>query len=373
MSWKRVERGIRVWIGEGGLRTYHVDACRGYRRVQRKAGSSLDVARQVRSKLLLELAEQEEFPDREKVERISLANFIELYTDNYLKANAVKSWRKEVSRLRVIRSILGDPPLGSITTAHVERLLSQLQQKDYAPATLNRFRARLNSMMNKAEAWGYRSRGSNPVRGVSQFRERSMGDRYLTPIELEKLLGACGPELRALVIVAAYTGARQGELMSLRWSDIDLELGFMSIRAEVSKTSESRRVPLHAEARAVMTDLREKANGRERVFPFPAFPRKQWDDAISRLGWDRTEVPRLKGWRFHDMRHHCASQLVMADVPLTKVAKMLGHKRVATTQRYAHLCDSSLVAAIDRLPHVSMCNRRVKEGVESLTMSPEGA
>ena len=95
--------------------------------------------------------------------------------------------------------------------------------------------------------------------------------------------------------------------------------------------------------------LREKGA----VFGFEWFPRKQWNAVLRRLGWDRIEVPRLAGWRFHDLRHCCASWLVMADVPLTKVAKILGHSALQTTQRYAHLADSTLVDAMDRIQYGS--------------------
>ena len=73
---------------------------------------------------------------------------------------------------------------------------------------------------------------------------------------------------------------------------------------------------------------------------------------MKKLGWDRIDNPRIKGWRFHDLRHLAASVMVMADVPLVKVAKILGHKQLTTTQRYAHLSDRSLFEAVEKIGEV---------------------
>jgi len=90
---------------------------------------------------------------------------------------------------------------------------------------------------------------------------------------------------------------------------------------------------------------------------FETFPSKKWKAVIKKLKWDKTEVPRLSGWRFHDLRHTCASWLVMADVPIVKVAKILGHKALVTTQRYSHLADSSLIDAMDRIQYSEHSSR----------------
>jgi len=175
-----------------------------------------------------------------------------------------------------------------------------------------------------------------------------LGEPVSIPDEFQALLAACDDELRALVHLAAVTGMRRGELLSLHWQDVDLERGYLVVRAANSKTSEGRTVPLNGEAREVLRSFSNRSS--DRVFPFRSFPRKRWEEAIRELGWDQTNIPRLRNWRFHD-RHTCASWLVMADVPMIKVAKILGHKELKTTQRYAHLADSSLVEAVERIQY----------------------
>jgi len=347
MSWCTVERGIRRWTDNKGRHSYYVDVSRGKRRVQIRAGPSVDLARQIRGKLLVELAEKEQFPDRKKIERIKLSDFAERYIEDYLKVKAAKSLRQAEGRVRSIQKMLGNMYVDAITAQDVEKLLATLKRKGDRDATLNRYRARLNSMMKKAVAWGYRV--DNPVDNVECLREQKKGDRYIQPHEFRALLDVCDPELRTLVHVAACTGMRQGELLALQWDDVDLDLGFITVRSDVSKTSECRRIPLNKEVQQVLNSMGR--NGKGRVFPFDRFPRRRWAKAVKGMGWDKTEVPRLKGWRFHDLRHTCASWLVMAEVPLTKVAKILGHKELTTTQRYAHLADESLVDAMDRIQY----------------------
>jgi integrase len=187
-------------------------------------------------------------PDR----KIRLHDFIQRYVEDYLKAKDPRSWRQELGRLRRIEEHFGPVWLDELDASSIEAFLAELRRRGYKPATLNRYHARLSSMMKRAWAWGYRT--DNPLQHIERLRESRMGDRYLEPGEYRMLLEACDPDLRALVVVAAHTGLRRGELMSLRWQDIDLTAGLLVVRAEHSKTSESRVVPLNTEARRVFSN-----------------------------------------------------------------------------------------------------------------------
>jgi integrase len=288
-------------------------------------------------------------PDR----RIRLFDFLERYVEDYLKVKDSKSWRQELGRLRRIRRHFGDVWMHEIHSSDIEHFLADLLREGLKPATANRYRARLSSMTRKARAWGFRD--DNPLEFIELFKEQRLGDRYLEPEEFRHLLEACDEDLRCLVLVAAYTGMRRGELLALRREDVDLERGYLLVRADHSKTSEGRVVPLNSEVMRALKALLPQPDGR--LFPFEQFPRFRWDRVRHKLGWMDSDNPRLSRWRFHDLRHHAASQLVMADVPISKVAKILGHKELATTQRYAHLSDESLFEAVERivLPHQRSC------------------
>lgn len=93
---------------------------------------------------------------------------------------------------------------------------------------------------------------------------------------------------------------------------------------------------------------------RGKVFPFERFPWEEWYDVREGLGWDEScEIPRLRKFRFHDLRHCTASWLVMAGASLPQTAKILGHKELATTQRYAHLSESSLADVMEKIHPIS--------------------
>lgn len=289
------------------------------------------------------ISDMESRPRSQK--RIRLAAFIDRYVEVYLKVKDAKSWEKEMGRIKRIRAHFGNAWVDEIHASEIEAFLADLRRQGLKPATANRYYARLSSMIKKARAWGFRE--DDPLEFIDRFKEQPLGDRYLQPEEYRRLLDACDADLRALVIVAANTGMRRGELLALKREDLDLDRAYLRVRADHSKTSEGRVVPLNSEALRVLRDLPPQSDGR--VFPFTEFPRSRWDGVRRRLGWMDSENPRLRRWRFHDMRHDAASKMVMADVPLSKVGRILGHKELATTQRYAHLSDESLFEAVERI------------------------
>ena len=232
--------------------------------------------------------------------RIRVSDFLDRYIEDHMKLQMPRSWQVEMSRIKPIRHVFGDRWLHQITASDIDGFLADLRRGGSSPGSVNRYRSRLSSVMNRAIAWGYVEK--NPVRMIGRLKEEKLPDRYLLPDEFQALLAACDEQLRALVHLAAVTGMRRGELLSLCHDDVDLERGYLVVRAANSKTSEGRTVPLNGEARGVLRPMAQSSSGR--VFPFESFPRKRWVEAIRKLGWDTTHIPRLQNWRFHDLRHH---------------------------------------------------------------------
>jgi len=278
-------------------------------------------------------------------DRMRLYDFIPIYTERYLKIKDPKSWKKERGRLRRIKRHFGNVPIDRITAQDIEVFLAGLSQQGFKPGTVNRYHARLSSMLRRAMVWGHRD--DNPLERIECLKENKLGDRYLEPEEFQALLDVCHPRLRPLVVIAAFTGMRQGEILVIDWQDINWKGRYLVVRAANTKTSESRTVPLNDDVMKVLKEIGPQESGQ--VFRYKCFPKNRWKEAIQALGWDTTDNPRLKGWRFHDLRHTCASWMVMADVPLSKIGKILGHKNLTTTQRYAHLADRSLFEAVDKI------------------------
>ncbi len=277
--------------------------------------------------------------------RMRLFDFIPIYIECYLKIKDARSLSTELGRVRKIKEHFGDVLVDAIDTLAIEGFLAELSRTGRQPATVNRYHARISSMMRRAMVWGYRD--DNPAERIERLKEPTLGDRYLEPEEFHQLIAACHPEIRPLVLIAAQTGMRRGELMSLRWDDINWQGRCLIVRAQNSKTGEGRIVPLNAGVMRTLNNLDRHESGY--VLPFEHFPRYRWEQARRKLGWDRTDNPRLRDWRFHDLRHLAGSLMVMADVPLSKIAKILGHKQLITTQRYAHLADRSLFEAVEKI------------------------
>lgn len=220
------------------------------------------------------------------------------------------------------------------------------------PATVNRYLATLSACFTFARKelhWIER----NPCAAITKPAENNERVRYLSDDERTKLLAACKESrnewLYLAVVLALSTGARQGELMSLRWPQVDFGRRTILLRAGETKNKAGRVLPLTGEA---LDMLRARSKVRsltdDRVFAVPAESargfgsmKNAWDNALARAG--------VEDFRFHDLRHTAASYLTMAGVGSMEVAKVLGHKTLQMTARYSHLSPERTVEIGDVL------------------------
>jgi integrase len=145
-----------------------------------------------------------------------------------------------------------------------------------------------------------------------------------------------------LTLLALNTGMRKGELTALTWDDIDIPNKVLTVRAGYAKSGSARHIPLNAEAIAVLRTLRKAQQGQGRLFDVGSVS-KAWHGVL--------DAAKIEDFRFHDLRHTFASNLVMAGVALNTVRELLGHGDIKMTLRYAHLAPShkaEAVAALDK-------------------------
>ena len=181
----------------------------------------------------------------------------------------------------------------------------------------------------------------NPTDGVKRLKESKGRVRYLTAAEREALLSAANPDLRLYIVTALHTGGRRGELLRLRWKDVDFRAGTLAFRD--TKNGDSRAVPLTATLRETLHNLARPIDPDAAVLPQrdPLVLTRAFSRLVARL--------ELKDLTFHDLRHDAASTLAMAGVPLRTIAEILGHRDMRMTARYAHLSPQHLRDAMRAL------------------------
>jgi integrase len=210
-------------------------------------------------------------------------------------------------------------------------------------STFNKELWTLKNICKSAVAWGYMK--GTPTDGVKRVKESKGRVRYLTADERAALLRDANDTLRLYILAALHTGARRGELVRLRWKDVDFRSGTLTFRD--TKTGDSRAVPLTATLRETLHKLTRPIDLEAPVLP-------QRDPLVLTRGFTRL-VDRLefKNLTFHDLRHDAASTLAMAGVPLRTISEILGHRDMRMTSRYAHLSPQHLrdaMRALDARP-----------------------
>ena len=190
---------------------------------------------------------------------------------------------------------------------------------------------------------------------VPKFKENNQRLAYLGPDEEAALLAAVPETFRPDFIISINTGLRWSEQMGLRWKDIDLLTGFVTVSR--SKHGESRRVPINSPVRAALIDLgsgRRPDDSAGRVFPGrPAQADKYFPKAVetakAALKAAGKDTSRLDGYVWHSNRHSFASRLVMNGADLRTVQELGGWKSLAMVSRYSHLAPGHLQAAVERI------------------------
>jgi integrase len=200
----------------------------------------------------------------------------------------------------------------------------------------------------------------NPVRFVKRPQIPEGRCPVLTEAQIQRLVIECKNSksryLYPFVLLALHTGCRSMEIRSLRWSQVDLEGGSISLIGQTTKTHRSRIIPLTPAATAALDALNEKKDAAALVFPSNADPKQPrdmhiaFDRAVKRA--ELTDMPGAGKLRIHDLRHLCGSFLLMKGVDLETVRDILGHRDLSTTQKYLHVVNEHKKKAISKINHL---------------------
>ena len=339
--WDSEVSGLGVRLYPSGAKSFVFDyrlRGRQHRHVIGKVGAwSLDAARQHARTLRVDVDKGIDPFGKQgsAAPQWTLADAWKRYERDYLPAVAPKTaadfrtmWRK------LILPQLDTKPVDEIEFGDVERVHRSIA----APYRANRAYETLRHVLNLCVKWKWIDR--NPAKGLEVNRETPR-NTYLTAEQVRAVLGELpntesGDAIRLLLL----SGARLGEVLGMRWDQLDLAGGIWTKPAAFTKQRREHRVPLPP---AALELIKQRPRIGGLVFCRPdGGPvrdlRRTWEGACKRAG-----VPRV---RIHDIRHSVASLLVSNGASLAVVGAILGHSNPSVTNRYAHLLDDPLRAAL---------------------------
>lgn len=277
----------------------------------------------------------------------SFNDLVARYYSEILPNYNEKEQQERKSKLEWWATNIGHCLLSDITSVAISEQKSKMTQ---SAATVDKYIKNLSHAFTIAvNDWGWLE--DNPVKKVTSPKLPDGRVRFLDDDERAGLLKACKESSNAwlypCVILALSTGMRQGELMGLKWSDVNLKDGFLILHK--TKNGTRRRVPLAGHGLEL---LREHAKVRRLDTPL-LFPGKLHPDQSIDLRQPfetALKVAEIKDFHWHDLRHCTASYLAMNGASLAEIAEVLGHKTLSMVKRYAHLSDghvSSVVTAMN--------------------------
>ena len=303
-----------------------------------------NAAQMIRSKVVLG-----QDPSSEKKIKKIVPTLADFCRDRYLPY--IKGFKRspgtDESYLRChVLPRFGKLTMDKITQHDVIEFYHGIKAKGYAMGTANQALFLLRSILNLAIKWQVPGIEVNPAIGLKVFDANNARERYLTVEETDRLRNSLAQSanlnLKSIIELLLLLGCRKRELLDSRWSDFDLER--RNWRIPMSKSGKSRHVPLSKAALEILTQL-PRYEECPYVLPNPVTLKPyasiytSWDNARKAAG--------LPDVRMHDLRHSCASFMVNSGRSLYEVTKVLGHSELKTTQRYAHLSQDTLLAAVD--------------------------
>jgi integrase len=317
---------------------WYIDYYVSGKRVRETIGANKKLAENILRKRLVEVTENKHL-DIHRQKKIKFEEFANTFLDLHSKPNK-KSWKSDFFNLNSLRKFFGGRYLFSITQRDIEEYKAK-RKEGLKPATVNRELATLKTLFTKAIQWGVLR--SNPAGNVRFFKENNCRLRYLEKEEINKLIQECSARLRPIIIVALNTGMRRGEIFNLKWRDIDFQNDVLHLLD--TKNGDKREVFINTAAKKALISVRKHPES-----PY-VFCKK---DGTTYTNIRKSFLATLKkcgiiNFRFHDLRHTFASQLVMSGIDLNTVRELLGHRDIKMTLRYAHLSPDHKRRAVEVL------------------------
>ncbi len=347
--------------GRWWARVRYIDEL-GRRREKRRLGANKSDAKDKRDDLLAEI--KKHGPLAFGNDRLAFEDLATYFEKSYLipaeyrdgrKIVGMRDERKGKSALKPLKDYFGRKRLRLITYSDLRNYrLSRLRAKSkrdkkspLAIATVNRELSLLRRMFSIArqQRWMIESpfKFGEPLITPADEKHR---ERVLDRDEESRLLDQCeGPRehLRGIVICALDTGMRRGEILKLRWCDVDAKKGLLNVEAMHTKTLRHRQLAISTRLSAEIERLRDQAKPKpiDRVFGLSNNFKRSFKTACTNA--------KIDDLRFHDLRHTFATRLSEAGMSSELIARLLGHSQVKTTYRYLNVTEETARRAVEIL------------------------
>jgi integrase len=355
------EKNLKFIKGKDGKPGYYMsEVTLNYRRVRRFAGYTKEEAKTYLGKLRIAAREGklEELLNPHPA-RGTFGEYARTLLDS-AEWKTKRSHRRDEVSLKRLNKTFKNIQLVGINPALVRKYMTDRREKDgMSPATVNRELSFLKSVLYKAEDDNLIV--SNPIRGRKvrklkecNSREKKILDMKLGDEDQGRLIECASEELRPILALALLTGMRQGEILKMKWADINFTLGEVRVPEENAKSKKERYVPIGPELTAELDLLPRKG---EYVFFNPET--KTHIMNIKRPFKAALEKAKIKGLRFHDLRHLAASRLVKVTDVVT-ASKILGHSSLDMTLRYVHSTRRDFHLAVEKAAE-NLFRRRQKD------------
>jgi len=340
-----------IYEKQPGSKIWWIRYADGTGRIRREKAGTRGAAIKLYQKRKTEVLQGKKLPENLRAPMVA---FAELSKDALAYSKAHKrSYGDDVIRMEKLLSSFRGRSAESITPRELERFLAQnAEENDWAPATINRYRALLSLVYRLGIENGKVK--DNPARLVKHRQENNARVRYLSPEEETRLrayIQVTYPEHMPELDLALHTGMRLGEMYSLTWENVNMSRKVVTIPR--SKNGEKRHVPLNTTALSALTEVRKRCDGTG-----PVVRNLDGEPLAGPRYWFEPALPKAKIRRFswHCLRHTFASRLVIAGVDLRTVQELMGHKSIEMTVRYSHLAPKHTLAAVERLTETESVN-----------------
>ena len=395
---------LRLHVAVSGKKNWYVQYRDAYNKHQSYKLGSADAltvaqARKMAKDVTARLARGEEIRKEKPSDKLTLGTYLNDHYFPYIRQE-LKGAKEYIRAITAAFDNCFKKPIEDITPVLIDKWRSKCRESGLKAASINRTTAYLKAAFNYGVKFGLIEK--NPIARLFPLKERDSKYvvRYLSEDERSRLEtalierenrirreresanewrrergrtekprveGAFADYLRPAVLLSLATGIRQGALFALRWGDIDFNTRTLTLRPEDDKIGKTHRISLIDDAIYILSAwcAQSPHTGDDNLI----FPSPKTGGLIQEVktAWRKIlEDAEIKNFRWHDMRHDFASQLVMKDVNLNKVRELLCHSDMKTTLRYAHLSPESKLNAAQVLNRYTKGNKiigRIRKAV----------